>query len=320
MQTIAPFGFVTGCHPGDKFMVQATLASMRHFCPDLPVCLVADGGVDVRDLQRRYGCHVLRTEELANPLMRGLCHGSQHAKLAALWAGPFEQFVWLDADAIVWGDFTGSVRRDLDFQIFWSEISIPPDASAPPAWLGHFYFDLEQVLSFDPRFEWRGLPYFSTGTFACRRNAITFEAWMDVAGWEKRSARRVFRFGEQGQLEYMVHAGAQKGALRVDWTDLQYLVRHHGTGEIEKDTAGCGWRFPGKISRPRIAHFPGQKPLISNRRAYSRAFTIARLEHHRRTRSEAGAWLAVWKEEIAVLWKKVCALLRRAAGLPNKAG
>jgi hypothetical protein len=28
----AAFGFVTGCHAGDKFMVQATLASLKHFC------------------------------------------------------------------------------------------------------------------------------------------------------------------------------------------------------------------------------------------------------------------------------------------------
>jgi hypothetical protein len=32
MKVQAPFGFVTGCHAGDKFMVQATLASMRNYC------------------------------------------------------------------------------------------------------------------------------------------------------------------------------------------------------------------------------------------------------------------------------------------------
>jgi hypothetical protein len=118
MKTIAPFGIVTGCCPGDKFMVQATLASVRHFCPQTPVCLVADGGVEVGDLQREYDVEVLRTEDLADPEMRKVCYGSQHAKLAALWAGPFERFVWMDSDAIMWGDFSAQVREDLDFQIF----------------------------------------------------------------------------------------------------------------------------------------------------------------------------------------------------------
>jgi hypothetical protein len=44
----APFGFVTGCHAGDNFMVQATLASTRHYCPEVSICLVVD------DLEREY--------------------------------------------------------------------------------------------------------------------------------------------------------------------------------------------------------------------------------------------------------------------------
>ena len=31
MKVEAPFGFVTGCHAGDKFFVQATLASINTF-------------------------------------------------------------------------------------------------------------------------------------------------------------------------------------------------------------------------------------------------------------------------------------------------
>jgi hypothetical protein len=46
MNVQAPFGFVTGCHAGDKFMVQATLASMRYYSPAVPICLVVDGAVD----------------------------------------------------------------------------------------------------------------------------------------------------------------------------------------------------------------------------------------------------------------------------------
>jgi hypothetical protein len=103
----------------------------------------------------------------------------------------------------------------------------------------------------------------------------------------------------------MVHSGAQRRELKVDWTDLQYLVRHHGQSEIDDDTEGCGWRFPKTINRPRVVHFCGQKPHIHNWRAYSRAFTIARLEHFRETKSDVGAWLAVFVEEINILMDKV---------------
>jgi hypothetical protein len=285
-------------------MVQATLASIRHFCPDVPICLVADGDVDVSDLEKQYALFVLRTKELPDPRMRELCCGSYYAKLSAMWEGPFDHFVWLDSDAILWGDFTKQINTSLDFQIFWSEISIPPDAREVPQWLGHFYFNLEKLRHLDPNFEWRGWPYFSTGTFACKRNAISFHDWMEIKKWESRFSDPIFKFGEQGQLQYMVHSGNQTGKLKVDWADLQYLVRHHGLEEIHKDTEVCGWNLPMEIKRPRVVHLCGQKPLIFNWKAYSKAFTIARLEHYRKTRGEVGAWAAVLYEESRILLNK----------------
>ena len=59
MKVQAPFGFVTGCHAGDKYMVQATLASMRHYCPEVPICLVVDGNFDVSDLAKEYDLIIL---------------------------------------------------------------------------------------------------------------------------------------------------------------------------------------------------------------------------------------------------------------------
>ena len=65
-----PFRFVTGCHADDKFMVQATLASMSHYCPDVPICLTVDGDFDVSDLEREYDLIVLRISELPSADMR----------------------------------------------------------------------------------------------------------------------------------------------------------------------------------------------------------------------------------------------------------
>jgi len=101
MKVQAPFGFVTGCHAGDKFMVQATLSSMRHYCPNVPICLIVDGDFDVSDLERDYDLIVLCVAELPSEPMRKMIYGNYCAKLAALWEGPFEFYVWLDSDAIV---------------------------------------------------------------------------------------------------------------------------------------------------------------------------------------------------------------------------
>ena len=66
-------------------MVAATLASMRHYCPEVPICLIADGDVDVSDLEKQYDLIVLRIDELPLEDMRKMIGGSYRVKLAAMW-------------------------------------------------------------------------------------------------------------------------------------------------------------------------------------------------------------------------------------------
>ena len=317
MKVQAPVGFVTGCHAGDKFLVQATLASMRHFCPEIPICLVVDGSFDVSDLENEYGLIVLRVSELRSEKMRKLMRGNGRAKLAAMWEGPFEFYVWADSDAIVWGDFTPAVRTDVDFQVFWSEISIPADAPEVPPWLPHFYFDPQKLKRFDPEFNWRGNAYFSSGAFACRREVVPFDKWMEAESWANETPGLFGDFYEQPILNYLVHSMTQRGEIKSAMTNLQDIWGHHGFDELKQDCADSNWHFPKTIRRPRVAHFCGRKPLLCDRQAYSRPFTIARLEHHRRRHGELGAWLAVLNEERHVWGGKFQHRLQRALGKSN---
>jgi hypothetical protein len=312
MKIQAPFGFVTGCHAGDKFMVQATLASMRYYCPQVPICLVVDGTFDVSDLEKEYNLIVLRVPELPSSEMRKLISGNPRAKLAAMWEGPFDYYVWLDSDAIVWGDFIAHVRTDLDFQMFWSEISIPADAADIPSWLPHYYFNPEKLHQFDPDFEWRGRHYFCNGTFACKRNIISFEKWMSVFSWgASENSPWPKSFFDMPIMNYLVHSMSQRGEIKAEAADLQHVWGHHGVAELEQDCAGSGWSFPKAVKRPRVAHFCGRKPFMFDRKSYSRPFTIARLEHYRRKQGELGAWLSILNEERRVLTGKIKRKLKR---------
>ena len=285
-------------------MVQATLASMTYYCPSVPICLVVDGEFDVSDLVKEYGLIPLRVADLSSRDIRKLVEGNYKAKLAAMWEGPFEYYVWLDSDAIVWGDFAPQVRTDVDFQIFWSETSIPPDATEIPTWLPHFYFDPEKLRDFDAGFDWRGHAYFSSGAFACRRNAIPFEFWDRTESWAEQSPG-LFAWGEMGMLNYLVYAMARRNELKICVSDLQHISGHHGVAELKQDCAASNWHFPETIQRPRVAHFCERKPLLFDSNTYSRPFTIGRLEHHRRRHGDLGAWLAVLNEDRQVLANKV---------------
>ena len=307
-----PFGLVTACHAGDKYMVGATLASMRHYCPDVPICLIADGDVDVSDLEKQYDLTVLRIDALPSKEMREMIGASYRVKLAAMWEGPFEHYVWLDSDAILWGDIRKYVRKDLDFQIFWPEISIPADAEEEPPWLAHFYFNLSELKKLDPAFEWRGHPYFSAGAFACRRNAISYEEWVKMEQWGKKIPN-LFEFQDQGILNYLVFSKSQRGKMKVDWTDLQWS-RSFDHYHLDEDCESSGWSFPEETSKATVLHFCGRKPSTLDLNCYSRPFTIARLEHHRMKHSKLVAWGQVLREDAVFLTPKVWGKIKRGFG------
>ena len=117
-----------------------------------------------------------------------------------------------------------------------------------------------------------------------------------------------------GMLNYLVYAMAQRGELKIAVSDLQHIGGHHGVDELKQDCANSDWHFPNRIPRPRAAHFCGRKPFLFDQNTYSRPFTIARLEHHRRRRGELGAWLAVLNEERKVLADKFQRRFQRAIG------
>ena len=312
MNTSAEFGFVTGCYGRDLPMVQATLASIQHYCPDVPICLIVDGDVNVGGLADQYNLQILKIADIESDRIRRIVQRSTRSKLAAIWEGPFERFVWMDSDAIVWGDFIKEVRDDVDFQIFWDRISIGADEDVAPAWLSHYYFDAERLRSFDPGFNWRGKAYFCDGVFACRRGAIPIEKWEEVLSW-RESPRNPWpsSFNCMPMMNYIVHSMADRGIITTAMTDLQHIPVHHGKEEIEADLVGAGWRFPDMVKRPRTLHFCGRKPYTFSRDAFTKPFTIARLEHHRALKSAAGAWASVAGEDLQVAASKLGKRLRR---------
>ena len=300
------FGFVTGGHEACMFMAQATLASMRHFCPGVPIALLVDGDFDVTHLIEQYGVIPLRVDDFPSREMRNLVGRSFHAKHVPMWEGPFENYVWVDADAIVWGDITSQVNRNVDFHIFRSERDavVPSNSNQVPPWMAHFYFDPEKIKALDAEFCWQETKYFCPGVFAARRGAIPFEEYAKVLAWEKAHPG-TFAWGDMGMINYLVHSRAQRGELKIAFSDLQDMWVHNGKEELVSDCLGAGWHFPKAINRPRVAHFCGRKPHLYDIKSYSRPFTIARLEHYRPLKGSLGAWAAILFEEWLDLFHKI---------------
>jgi hypothetical protein len=307
MKIVADFGFVTGGHQACMFMAQASLASMRHYCPDVPIALLIDGDFDVSHLVKQYGVIPLRVDDVPSLQMREILGRSYHAKMVPMWEGPFTHYVWIDADAIVWGDFTSFLRHDVDFHIFRSEKDevVPIGSDKVPHWLPHFFFDPNKLKNLDSGFRWQGNKYFCPGVFAAKRNSIPFEEYLKVWAWE-RDNPGTFSWGEMGMLNYLVYSLHQRGLLKIAVSDLQDMWASNGKEGLVADCESAGWRFPKTVMRPRVAHFCGRKPFLYDLKSYSRPFTIARLEHYRNVYGEGflgslRSWMKILAEEWQVL-------------------
>jgi len=106
--------------------------------------------------------------------------------------------------------------------------------------------------------------------------------WLEAELWERETPALFGDFYEPTDTELSCSPMRQRGELKVAMSDLQHISEHHWVDELKQDCADSIGIFPKKVRRPRVAHFCGRKPFLFDRGSYSRPFTIARLEHHRR--------------------------------------
>ncbi|NEO01287.1 MAG: hypothetical protein F6K50_39555 [Moorea sp. SIO3I7] len=217
---------MTACHAGDYHFVKATCASVRHFLPNVPLCVIVDGDLNVDELIETYNPYIIRTSEIEDYELRTYCSGSPRSKHLAMWLGPFERYVYLDSDAIFWGDVIASLKweDDEDFIVFWNK----PTEPAHNSWLSHFYFDIDILKLYDPEFEWKWNPYFSAGSFASRRVAISFEDFKRCESWRSEYPNLFSWTTDQGILNYLVFSLIQRGKLKLGRQYLQWIPAHRG--------------------------------------------------------------------------------------------
>lgn len=301
-ETRASLGVVTACHRGDYFMAKATCASIRHFLPDAPICVVVDGDFSIAELERVYGVIPLYLHNLKDQRLRVLCPGSGKSKLAALWEGPFDKFLYLDSDALVWGNILSRLEQETaDFIVFANQQAFSHEQQA----VSHYFFDVDLLKQVQPEFRWEARPYFCTGAFVAGRNAVGIEHYLGIEKVAEKHPQ-LFKFWEQGMLNFSVFNESDHGRLRYSVEDLQYIPVDHSRKSSEARFQCRLLEPPVEVDAPTVIHFCGRKPLLQNWNAYSRPFTAFRLQHYRRLFGDsplgtARAWMRIFSEEVTVL-------------------
>ncbi len=277
MKTIAEFGVVTACHAGDYFMAKATCASIRHFMPEVPICVIVDGDFSSEELEEAYGVIAMRVADCQSDKLREMCSRSTRSKLVAQWEGPFERYLWVDCDTIVLGDFEHAEPwAEADF---WPITTISP-GSVPDENLRHYFMNPNLVRKFDADFDAHQHPLFCDGVYVARRGCLdldrTYRMWKAT-----EEEPQLFSWTKcQGLTNYMVFSSQQRGELTVRVCDRQYIVPDHPRSEVEQRFGLHAKLPPHRWEHAEVVHFCGTKPLVQNTSAYSSLFTAFRWRHY----------------------------------------
>lgn len=311
------FGVIVVCCKADFFCARGTVASVRRFMPGVPVCLLIDGPFNPRGFVKRYGLDIINQPLIRDSFLKAHAHGSGLTKMIALWESPYEHFLLLDADTVLWGDIRGLA----DFTKFDFVVDKGPPST--PESMNLYIFDSKLIESYQPDFKHDGQQYFCNGVFFARRGRIPIEEFQRFI--EKERELHLFRCGDQGWFNFIVHYGKQTGQLRVDQKKLQYIVSDH---PLEETRLKFGSAPPAHVTEPTVIHWAGAANSLWAGRRQSWAEPM--LYFRRQALAEAGLrftfaqnafmcceeWIAAWPRALqkqCLSVKSVCCCFAKAA-------
>jgi hypothetical protein len=297
-------GVVTCCWKGDEQYVKATCASVRHFCPEVPLCIIVDGGITIDHWAKIYHAQTLYVRRLKNEELRGVMLNSMFAKHAALFEGPFDRFIYLDSDAVFWGDpFRSTCLDHHDFTIFGGS------GRVNPAMIEKWQFSLDRMRQFDPAFQLMEHPYFSAGVYGARRGCLPLDRFVALAR-EARNNGDFFKFGDQGMFNYLVFSEFERRRLSYQSVDLQFFPGHFPKPEMTARFMQSAFQTPPKSTTENLVlHFSGKKPVpCCGGPNHKTTFTCFRLLHGR------FAGMPLWRATANLILEDLKLVIRKAAG------
>jgi hypothetical protein len=245
-------GVVIPVWEGDIYLAKACCASIRQCMGDIPITLLVDGlGVDTRDLQRLHGVDRICVQEVEDPEVVRLCSGTPWTKMMLFWMSPYERFLCLDSDLLVWGD----LRACADFNKYDFVMTHRFHTMAT-------FKKSEQLLGcvsdpaifkkLDPALDWYGQEEDNTGVFFARRGIFSKDSLMALRRMD------CWTCYESGVFRYLYWKALRDGAPRAIGCKLQ-LFPADNDSQMED-------RFlPRHGNRPAVIHWITKKPKLGRR-------------------------------------------------------
>jgi len=269
---IEDFGIIIACCHQDYLFAKGCCASIRHFLGEVPICLIVDGTFSVSDLEKTYGVHVINHLNVKHEVLRQRSFGWGVTKMIAFWESPWKNFLFLDADTIVWGNILKFANfKDYDI------IIDKPRYGYSDEMVCKFFFEIAEIEKYFSDFNWQSHrnDYFCTGTFFGTRDIFSLEEYISILDFTKKHPG-IFKYGEMGFLNFMIFRAVDAGKVRLGQVDMQLIVPDFDQKELRK-------RFPVDSTGPvvqgedaAVIHWCGPKPTVSTSKAYADPMSFCR--------------------------------------------
>ena len=273
------FGIVVCVSPGDYLFGKGTCASIRHFMPDVPIAVLVDGQVDTTLLEKTYDrLTVIRKANVDDPWLREHSFGWGITKMLAFFYAPFEYFLYLDSDTILWGNICDRIDpaqydyiADIPNHQGKSEISREE--------VGTWFFDPDFVEATFPDFPWQQYQnqFMCPGVFFGSQHTFSLEEYKDMLSLKLKNPYSL-HFGDMGFHNLMVFKKFHENQLNLGFADFQVIFPEFSQNELRQ-------RFSVSDNQPQvipgdeqILHMPDKKPLVNNPECYSEPMTYFRLK------------------------------------------
>lgn len=278
------FGIIITTYSGDYFFTKALLASINKYMPTLPVCLIQDGDFDIsREVGLYNITHVLKKKDIKNDFLRENCFGSRCTSLLTFFESPFDRFLFLDSDIVLWGDMLPVLlSSDADFVH-----NIPHEPYTERLWKTQ-YFDYERIFDTLKHFDWKKCHLFNSGVFIANRGIFDIELVKKlVLMW--KGDKSLFSTAPQGQINYLAFYYQAIGKITVNELPLQAVVP-----VIPPEELAATYKLVNDepvVARPVFIHWAGEKPLVMNNSSrYKLPMLYFRQQHLKQVKSFWRIW------------------------------
>jgi hypothetical protein len=248
-------GICIPCYTGDLDLLYGCVQSIRHFYPDVPVCLIPHGNPPIKNFAEKYGLQIIRRESV-HPSLANLSYGYGLTKMIAFWHSPYKHFWHIDPDTIMLG-------RPLDFSKLSQGkfICNNPHETVTRSILEEQYFSPERVPSAYKNFIPSSEELFNSGVFFSERGLLDLAEYLDIIKFMSSNPGSIFM--DQGILNLMVSRLKRQKGLVVERRPLQTVVAVTPLDRLEALWSAERFQPGQSCSANTVIHWAGRKPRLT---------------------------------------------------------